>query len=193
MYGRPCGRRLVVVAPVKKHRRQMASALLRPLATTVVLVGLYYLLPLDRLADVPTAVTLVVGMLILLTVAAGQVHQVLRSPSPAVRATEALATTVPLFLLLFASAYFTMSDTRPDSFNHALTRTDSLYFTVTVFATVGFGDITAVSQTARLAVTVQMILDLLVLGLGIQVFIGAVRRARQGRPELAAPDPPSAQ
>jgi voltage-gated potassium channel len=171
----------------------MASALLRSLATTVVLVGLYYLLPLDKLADVPTGVTLVVGTLILFAVAAGQLRQVLRAAAPAVRATEALATTVPLFLLLFASAYSAMSDTRPDSFNHELTRTDSLYFTVTVFATVGFGDITAVSQTARLAVTVQMILDLLILGLGIQVFIGAVRRARQGRPELAPPDPPSAQ
>ena len=62
---------------------------------------------------------------------------------------------------------------------HSLTRTDSLYFTVTVFATVGFGDIIATSQTARLLVTVQMILDLVVLGLGIRVFLGAVQRGRQ--------------
>ena len=29
-----------------------------------------------------------------------------------------------------------------------MTRTDALYFVVTVFATVGFGDITPVSETA---------------------------------------------
>jgi hypothetical protein len=33
-----------------------------------------------------------------------------------------------------------------------------------------------------------MILDLLVLGLGIRVFIGAVRLARQAHPDPAAPD-----
>ena len=48
-----------------------------------------------------------------------------------------------------------------------------------VFATVGFGDITATSQTGRLLVTAQMILDLIVLGLGIRVFLGAVQRGQQ--------------
>jgi voltage-gated potassium channel len=62
---------------------------------------------------------------------------------------------------------------------HSLTRTDALYFTVTVFTTVGFGDIVATTQVARLVVTVQMILDLVVLGLGVRVFLGAVQRGRQ--------------
>jgi hypothetical protein len=61
----------------------------------------------------------------------------------------------------------------------SLTRTDALYFTVTVFTTVGFGDIVATTQVARLVVTVQMILDLVVLGLGVRVFLGAVQRGRQ--------------
>ncbi len=76
---------------------------------------------------------------------------------------------------------------------HPLTRTDSLYFTVTTFATVGFGDITATSQTARLMVTVQMILDLLALGLGIRVFVGAVQFARRAHPDPAGPAAPPEQ
>jgi voltage-gated potassium channel len=77
----------------------------------------------------------------------------------------------------------------PANFNTpTLTRTDTLYFTVTIFATVGFGDITATSQTARLLVTTQMILDLLVLGLGIRVILGAVQRGRQNQtPDPSAP------
>ena len=64
---------------------------------------------------------------------------------------------VPWFLLLFARAYVTMANANPANFStHPLTRTDALYFTVTVFATVGFGDITAVSQSARLEVTTQL-------------------------------------
>jgi voltage-gated potassium channel len=74
-----------------------------------------------------------------------------------------------------------MSQTDAANFSvPGLTRTDALYFTVTVFATVGFGDITAASQSARALVTAQMILDLIVLGAVIRVFIGAVRLARQG-------------
>ncbi len=103
-------------------------------------------------------------------------------------AAEALATTVPLFLLLFASAYFVMARASPANFStHPLTRTDSLYFTITTFSTVGYGDITAASQAARLVVTAQIILDLLALGLGIRVFIGTVQRARQEQPEAADP------
>ena len=73
-----------------------------------------------------------------------------------------------------------MAQAELNNFNvHSLTRTDALYFTVTVFTTVGFGDIVATTQLVRLVVTAQMILDLGVLGLGIRVFLGAARRGRQ--------------
>ena len=73
-----------------------------------------------------------------------------------------------------------MAGADPSNFNvETLTRTDSLYFTVTIFATVGFGDISAASEAARILVTVQMILDLIVLGLGIRIFVSAVEVGRQ--------------
>ena len=49
------------------------------------------------------------------------------------------------------------------SFTQPLTRTDALYFTVTVFSTVGFGDITAKSEAARIVLIVQMLADLAAL------------------------------
>jgi len=181
-----------IAAPARR-RRQAGLGVLRALATAAVLVALYYLLPLDHLASVPLAVILVAGLLILLAVAGWQLRLVLGARYPAVRAAEALATTVPLFLLLFASVYFVMARATPASFSHPLTRTDSLYFTVTVFSTVGFGDITATSETARLVVTAQMVLDLLALGLGIRVFIGAVQLARQAHTAPADPAAPTEQ
>jgi voltage-gated potassium channel len=170
----------------------MVLGLFRALATAVVLVALYYQLPLDRVTDVP--LTLVVGLVILLAVTAWQLRAVVRAKYPAVRAVVALAVTVPLFVLLFASVYFVMARASPANFGpHQLTRTDALYFTVTVFSTVGFGDITPVSQGARLVVTAQMILDLLVLGLGIRVFVGAVQLGRQQAPAATGPGTPSQQ
>jgi len=65
------------------------------------------------------------------------------------------------------------------NFSEPLTHTDALYFTVTVFSTVGFGDITAKTETARLVVTAQMIADIVILGLGIKVIVGAVKQSRQ--------------
>jgi voltage-gated potassium channel len=117
-----------------KGRRLVGLGLLRSLAATVALVALYYLLPLDRMKNVSLA--LVAGLLILLAVTVWQVRAIIRARYPALRAVEALAATVPLFLLLFASAYFTMAATNPANFStHSLTRTDALYFTVTTFST----------------------------------------------------------
>jgi len=47
---------------------------------------------------------------------------------------------------------------------------------------VGFGDITAASQSARLVVTAQMLLDLVALGLLVRAFVGAVQVARRQTP-----------
>ena len=181
------------LAPAKR-RWLIAVALLRSLATAAVLVALYYLLPLDRITSVPLAVLLAIGLVALLAVASWQVRSIINAKHPTVRAIGALATTVPVFLLLFAATYYLMAKTSPASFSDHLTRTDALYFTVTTFSTVGFGDITAVSESARLAVTAQMILDLLILGLGIRVFIGAVERGRQrAQPGSADPGSPPGQ
>jgi len=167
--------------PTPGRMRVTALGLLRALATMVVLIALYYLLPLDHDKNVP--VTLSARPLILLAVTAWQLRKVIHHKHPPARAIEALATTVPLFLLLFAWAYFTMAANHPANFStHALTRTDALYFTVTVFSTVGFGDITAASQSARLVVTAQMLLDLVALGLLVRAFVGAVQVARRQTP-----------
>jgi len=124
----------------------------------------------------------VAGLVVLTAMSVYKFRAIINASYPAIRAIEALPATAPLFLVLFAAIYFLTAQADLNNFNvHSLTRTDALYFTVTVFATVGFGDITATTQAARLIVTVQMILDLGVLGLGIRVFLGAVQRGRQQR------------
>jgi voltage-gated potassium channel len=84
--------------PPARRRRLVGLGLLRSLAATVMLVALYYLLPLDHIKNVPLA--LVAGLLILLAVTVWQLRAVIRARYPAVRAVEALAATVPFFLLL---------------------------------------------------------------------------------------------
>ena len=164
------------------RRRGVTLGLLRALAATSGVVAVYYLAPLGRVPGTWLWFVMVGGLVALAALTVHQVRAILRATHPGVRAVEALATTVPMFLLLFAAAYFLMSHADTGSFSAAtLSRTDALYFTVTVFATVGFGDITPTSQAARLVVTAQMVLNLVVLGLVVRVIVGAAQHARRGR------------
>jgi Ion channel len=158
---------------------KVVRSLLRAAASTAVLVVVYYLLPLDHTAHWAAVAMLVVGLAGLTGLVVFQVRWIIRSRYPGLRALESLATSVPLFLLLFASAYVVMGALSASNFSQPMTHTNALYFTVTVFATVGFGDITAKTEAARLVVTGQMIIDLIILGLGARVILGAVSRARQ--------------
>jgi voltage-gated potassium channel len=132
----------VAELPAGATRRLVVRGLLRASLTATVLVVLYFTLPITGSLDGSAAVRLVVGLLALAGVVTWQVRAVLGSRYPGLRAVEALAAAVPLFLLVFAAAYLRMADADAGSFSEPLSRTDALYFTVTVFSTVGFGDIT---------------------------------------------------
>jgi voltage-gated potassium channel len=157
----------------------IVRGVLRIVGSAAALVALYYVLPLNRSSAWAAVTMLVIGLAVFAGLVAFQVRAILRSPFPGLRAIEALATSVPLFLLLFAGSYVVMAAMSANNFGGRLTHTDGLYFTITVFTTVGFGDITAKTEAARLVVTGQLIADLLILGLAIKIIVGAVSRRRQ--------------
>jgi voltage-gated potassium channel len=170
----------------RQRRRILALAVLRALLTATVLVALYYFLPVDEEWRLSSAMRAIVGLALFVAVLIWQIRKVLTARHPGLRAIEALAVTLPLFLLSFATTYFLMSLHGSGTFSQEhLSRTDALYFTVTMFATVGFGDISPVSQTARVVVTFQMLLDLVILGVGVNAFVHA---ARLGRKRQSATD-----
>ena len=171
------------------RRRLTALSLLRASGSATVLVGLYYLLPLDRADGVAVSVGLVCGLLVFAAVVAVQVWQITRSDYPRLRAIEAIAAAIPLFLVVFAATYYLMGGEGAGAFSEPLDRTDALYFTITVFSTVGFGDITPVTQPARVVTMVQMLADLVVLGVVARVIVGAVGTGLRRRTTTAgAPD-----
>ena len=166
----------------KRRFRRVLMTLLRALASTVALIAIYYALPLDRTSISVAIAMLAVGLLGLVGLVAFQVRSIIKAPYPALRAVGALATSAPLFLLLFAATYFVMGAISPGNFTEPLTRTDALYFTVTVFATVGFGDITALSEVARALVTGQMVVGIVIVGLGARIIVDAGKHGRRQLP-----------
>jgi hypothetical protein len=155
---------------------QIAWLALRVGGSITILMTAYFLLPLDRTSEAVAVTILILGLVAFTALVSFQALQITRSPFPGVRAAESLAVSVPFFLLLFAATYVVLAAISPESFGVHLSHTDALYFSVTVLSTVGFGDITAKSETARLVVTGQMITDLVVLGVGIRVIVGAARK-----------------
>src|ERR1022692_4161673 len=178
--------------PSAQRRRLIFWAVLRGVLSTTVLVVLYYALPLDAPWNGDPAVRILIGLLVFAGITAWQVRTIAGSRYPGVKAFEALGLIVPFYLLLFASTYFVMERASAASFTQPLTRTDALYFSVTVFSTVGFGDITAKSEAARVVLIVQMLGDLALLGAGARVLLAAVRRGQQRRSDTGDDAGPAA-
>jgi len=166
----------------RRRFRRVLVTFLRAFASTAALVAIYYVLPLDRTSASWAIVMLGVGLVGLVVLVAFQVRSIVKATYPALRAVGALATSAPLFLLLFAATYFLMGTISESNFSEPLTRTDALYFTVTVFATVGFGDITATTEGARALVTGQMVAGIVIVGIGARIIVDAVKHGRHQQP-----------
>jgi voltage-gated potassium channel Kch len=162
------------------RRRVLIFAVARLVAFTVVILALYFIIPIGGFNDAnPSAAWIRLAFIILVFLATMtlQLHLILTAHIPKVRAAAAVFESVLMFLCLFSLLYTSMSVTDILSFSEPLDRTDALYFTTSTFATVGFGDITPVTRLARAVVSVQMIADLGALILIAKVtFFAAGRR-----------------
>ena len=176
-----------------RRRRHEAALLARSVIVGVLLFVAYYLLPLNK-PEAYGLLLLVGGLILIAVVVAWQVRAIQNSPFPRLRGFQTLISGIPLLLVVSAAVYYLTGLTQPDSFTQPMDKIGAMYFTVTVFSTVGFGDITAKSDLARTLVTVQMLVNLVVIGLVAKVIFGAVdtglkkRTAKHHEP----PGPPAA-
>src|SRR5262245_45240719 len=172
------------VPPVPRERRIMTSrrlaeleegerrrAALRAVITValawMVLVGLYYVVPAGHVSDASAVVRLGTGIALFAAVLAWQARQIVRAELPELRAVQAL--------VVFAVIYLSLSHASASAFSQHLDHTSALYFTVTVFSTVGFGDITPATDLARIMVSIRMPLDLVLIGAVVRLLLRAAR------------------
>lgn len=167
-------------AEQRRQRRAAAKVVmvvgLRSAATTAALIAAYYLIPVRAKTYTQQLLWLLAALAVFAAIVAFQLRIILNSPHPRQRAVEAWTMGVPLFLIVFARIYLTLSTYTSDAFSSNLDRSGSLYFTITVFSTVGFGAITPKTGFARLIVSAQMLLDLVLFGAIVKLLLGAVQR-----------------
>ncbi len=172
----------------RQRRNVVTRSALRIVVSVVVLFALYGALPAADRTGIGTLLELLVGLVILGALLAWQVLKIMGAEHPELRAAEALATAVPVVLIVFAFTYLSLSHVQPTSFSEPLNHVRAIYFVITVISTVGFGDIVPKTDAAMIVVSFQIMLDLVLLvGIVRAVFFAAqvgVRR-RQSEREAA--------
>jgi|SRR3954447_576689 hypothetical protein len=166
---------MAAVTAEKIERRHYAIAAVRAVCEAALVVAVYFAVPLTHHKRSFVVLRIALGLAVFAFTLAVELRAIIRSRRPMLRAAVALALVLPVFIVVFAWTYLTMSLSSPRAFGGELSHISALYFTVTVFATVGFGDITAKTDAARLAVTAQMLLDLAVVAGVVRLIFGAAR------------------
>ena len=117
---------------------------------------------------------------------AWQIRRIAVAELPELRAIEALGIVVAVFLIAFSAIYLAMSHQAAGNFTQTLDHTEALYLTITVFSTVGFGDITPKTDAARLIVSSQMLLDLVVIGAVVRLLFNTAKNRISPNPTPAS-------
>ena len=167
--------------PKGERRRLVAKTTLVIFVSWTALIGAYYLVPFDDRSAAGALVRLTVGLVILVVVLVWLLLRILDAANPGLRAIEALSVVVVLLIVVFAATYLSIVSEAPDSFNTGLDHSSALYFTITVLATVGFGDIVPVTDFARMVVSMQMIVDLVFIAAVVRVIISAAKMGQARR------------
>jgi voltage-gated potassium channel len=98
-----------------------------------------------------------------------------------------------LVLVTFSMCYYLLATAHPGQFVGLETRLDALYFSMTTMSTVGYGDIHAAGQTARLMVTVQLAFNLVFIASLVALLQDQVRLSAQRRRQRHADTNPGDQ
>ena len=164
-----------------ERRKVLGTAFLRMLLSIGLIVGIFILVTPRDLADGEAALGLFIAIALLVALICWELYRTINDPYPEVRAATGLMVLVTAVVAIFALVYATMSEVNPAAFTEALTKSDAVYYTVTTLSTTGFGDIAAVSTSARWVVTSQMLFDLVLLVGLARVFILAAKAGRARR------------
>jgi hypothetical protein len=163
-------------------RRLVLIEILRSVVLSAALIAVFYLLPFTWAPALQVGAAVVAGAALIAGVGRWQLRAVAHAAFPALRAIEALAISTTVLLVLFASVYLTLSHSDSGAFSEPLNHTGALYFTVTTLTTVGFGDIAATTDVARVTVMFQMLANFVVLGVLVKLIISVARERLANSP-----------
>jgi voltage-gated potassium channel len=156
----------------------------RSLISLVAVLVVYFAIPLDtNKSPARLAVELTITVLAMALVAAVTIREFRRMQlGEALQLTGGqLLVVLELVLVVFALTYYSLATHGTNEMAGIQTRIDSLYFTATTIATVGYGDIHSVGQVARVINTVQMVFDVVFIAAFIRLISTAAEQHHRSR------------
>ena len=171
------GPRAILTLDPRERRRRVVFSTVRLLTGAVLLLWAYYALPFDWDPALQVVGGLLGSALLLMAMVLVPLRAVTRAQFPELRAIETTGFTATLAVILFSSIYLTLANADPTAFSEPLGHTDALYLSMTTVTTVGFGDVSAKSEAARVAVMIQMLVTFAVLGVLVRLVSRVVRRS----------------
>ena len=175
----PTARRLHEMSRPDK-RKALVRSLTRGTVGVTALLLAYGYLPLAAETNAALVVRILAAGIIMVVFVVYEIRMISRAEFPQLRAADALLVGVTLITVVFASIYLSMSKASPPSFNEALDRTGAMYLTMTTLTTIGYGDVVARTNAARVAVMIQMVFNVAFIGLAVKWISFTARRRLLG-------------
>jgi len=154
---------------------------LRLAVALALLLGAYAVAPVTVSAESGPLLRLASVLLLLLGAAAVTVRQLRLSLDDGERRIDGLVLAVALITVAFATAFHALETRNPGQVVGLETKVDALYFTLSTMLTVGYGDLHAEGQVARVLVVVQMVFDVVLVAAAATVLTSRVKRAAAAR------------
>ena len=143
---------------------------------------LYFVVPVQASEDGLLARALI-SLLALGLLTAGVVWQILVHVEDPDRKVDGLVFALVVAVLAFALGFYRLEVAYPGQIVGLESRVDALYFTMTTLLTVGFGDIHAAGQGARVLVMVAMVFNVAVIATAVTTISSRVRQRAEQRAE----------
>lgn len=158
-----------------QRRRALALTSASVVASWILIFGAYFILPIGHESGIRQALRLAAVVALIGAVFVWQIRRIAYAELPELRAVEALGVVIALFLVFFSAIYLSMAHGNAGNFSESLDHVKAVYMTITIFSTVGFGDITPRTDGARLVVSAQMLLDLVIIGVGVRLLFNVAK------------------
>jgi voltage-gated potassium channel len=152
--------------------------LLDVLLIPVLVFAGYAIAPLDSRLWLGITVSLT-AIVLCIPLLARRARAVRVSHTPLVDALRAIAVFGAVLIVAFASMHYSIAFHGNNEYSGISTKLDAVYYTVTTLSTVGYGDITANGQVARLVVTTNILFNLIALGIGLRLVTHAAQQRFQ--------------
>ena len=164
-----------VAGNLRAFSRGLGGIAIETAAICGAIVAVYGLLPFSGNWGAAGLIVGGIAALVVIAVLIRRVRRDLLAERPVPEAIAAVVVTATLTIITSSATYYAMASANPDSFRGLGTKIDATYFAVTVMSTVGFGDIAATTNAARISVMVQMMADVIVIGVVARLMINSVK------------------